>query len=115
MTDYCISACQRHRPAAIYNQYTPGYLQTCTNSPEQAYATRVIMRSHTHTHTLSVQQAHEKLLRSEGVNAHQAHTVCERTCMCAHKRAWGSELESQAVPNSVAVLQVDPPPPPPVF
>lgn len=32
MTDYCNSACQRHRPAATTNQYTPGPRQTHTNT-----------------------------------------------------------------------------------
>lgn len=29
MTDYCNSSCQRHRPAAATNRYSPGHRETC--------------------------------------------------------------------------------------
>lgn len=46
MTDYCNSACQRHRPAATTNRYTPGHSQTHTNTPKQACVTHVCHQAH---------------------------------------------------------------------
>lgn len=46
MTDYCNSACQRHRPAATANRYAPGHFQTHTNTPKQACVTQVCHQVH---------------------------------------------------------------------
>lgn len=50
MTDYCNSACQRHRPAATTNQYTPGHSQTHTNTSKRACATHVCQWARVHGH-----------------------------------------------------------------
>lgn len=67
MTDYCNSACQRHRPAATTNQYTPGHSQTHTNTSKQACATHVChpyMVSHKHSRYTDIHAASHTKFRT---------------------------------------------------
>lgn len=80
MTDYCNSLCQRHRPAATTNQYTPGHLQTHTNTSKQACTTRVSSGTYTrgHRHNWTMRRKHKHNCRDVYTlgQDHRSHTTC---------------------------------------